>query len=318
VVSALDGPAAPALVSELQSHGCANLRRIDFDADCDDASWESVRSSLIAQVKETARIAGPGEIYIAAGSLPADRLGGILAGLRLLPRSVQVLPDESLAFLLRFGVRSVGGALTIEVQRAPLSALQQAVKRTIDVVGAAALLLFLSPLFLAIAAAVKLDSAGPVFFLQTRNGRRGRPFRIMKFRTMTVMEDGASVIQVCRNDARVTRLGRFLRTSSLDELPQLLNVLEGSMSLVGPRPHAVAHDELYAKLIENYALRQHVKPGISGWAQVNGLRGETPTVELMYRRIELDLWYAANCSLSLDLQIIARTLGVLLSRKNAF
>ena len=135
---------------------------------------------------------------------------------------------------------------------------------------------------------------------------------------MCVLEDGDSVTQASRDDQRVTRVGRWLRKSSFDELPQLLNILRGEMSLVGPRPHAVAHDELYAKLIENYELRQHVKPGVTGWAQVNGLRGETPTVDLMFRRIEFDLWYAANSSVMLDLQILVRTLFTVLRQDNAY
>jgi undecaprenyl-phosphate galactose phosphotransferase/putative colanic acid biosynthesis UDP-glucose lipid carrier transferase len=133
-----------------------------------------------------------------------------------------------------------------------------------------------------------------------------------------VLEDGPEVIQASRDDGRVTRLGRFLRRTSLDECPQIFNVLSGEMSLVGPRPHAAAHDEAYARVIENYALRQHVKPGITGWSQVNGYRGETPTVESMYRRIENDLWYAANCSLSLDLLILLRTVAVILGQRNAY
>jgi lipopolysaccharide/colanic/teichoic acid biosynthesis glycosyltransferase len=145
-----------------------------------------------------------------------------------------------------------------------------------------------------VALAVRLDSRGPILFRQNRNGFNGRPFRIYKFRSMTVMEDGAVVTQAKRDDARVTRVGRFLRRSSLDELPQLLNVLKGDMSLVGPRPHALAHDDHYSGLLAEYAFRHHVKPGITGWAQVNGFRGETPTIDLMKRRIDLDLQYIAN------------------------
>jgi lipopolysaccharide/colanic/teichoic acid biosynthesis glycosyltransferase len=135
---------------------------------------------------------------------------------------------------------------------------------------------------------------------------------------MTVLEDGGTVTQVQRDDQRVTRVGKWLRKTSLDELPQIWNVLRGDMSLIGPRPHAVAHDEMYSKVIENYELRQHVKPGITGWAQVNGLRGETPTLDLMYRRIEFDLWYAANCSLALDFVIFARTPFALLGNSNVY
>jgi lipopolysaccharide/colanic/teichoic acid biosynthesis glycosyltransferase len=174
------------------------------------------------------------------------------------------------------------------------------------------------PLLLVIAMLIKLDGTGPVVFRQTRLGLNGRPFGILKFRTMNVIEDGAHVVQAERNDARITRIGTFLRAASLDELPQLLNVISGDMSLVGPRPHAVAHDEYYASLIPEYEQRQSVKPGITGWAQVNGLRGGTPTLDLMQRRVDLDLWYADRASIALDLLILLRTPFELLRRRNAY
>ena len=144
---------------------------------------------------------------------------------------------------------------------------------------------------------IKLDSKGPVLFTQTHNGFNGRSFRIFKFRTMSVFEDGPQIRQATRNDPRVTSVGRWLRRTSIDELPQLFNVLGGSMSLVGPRPHAVAHNTEYERIVANYAFRYHVKPGISGWAQVNGFRGETSTVKLMEKRVELDLWYVSKLEL---------------------
>jgi lipopolysaccharide/colanic/teichoic acid biosynthesis glycosyltransferase len=153
-----------------------------------------------------------------------------------------------------------------------------------------------------------------VLFRQTRKGLNGRTFRIYKFRTMRVLEDGAVVRQATRGDARVTRIGRILRSTSLDELPQLLNVLSGEMALVGPRPHALAHDEFYSREISGYDQRFRVKPGITGWAQVNGARGETPTLDHMRRRIELDLWYVQHKSIALDLTILARTVVAELGR----
>ena len=155
---------------------------------------------------------------------------------------------------------------------------------------------------------IKLDSKGPVLFTQTRNGFNGRSFRIFKFRTMRVLEDGPQIRQATRNDPRVTDVGRWLRRTSIDELPQLFNVLGGSMSLVGPRPHAVAHNTEYERIVANYAFRYHVKPGISGWAQVNGFRGETSTVNLMEKRVEADLWYVSNWSFWLDVRILWKTL----------
>ena len=179
--------------------------------------------------------------------------------------------------------------------------------RMLDVTGAALGLLLLAPLLVLLALVIRLDSPGPVLFRQTRKGLNGQVFRIYKFRTMRVLEDGAVVRQATRGDARVTRIGRILRSTSLDELPQLLNVLSGEMALVGPRPHALAHDEFYSREISGYDQRFRVKPGITGWAQVNGARGETPTLDHMRLRIELDLWYVQHKSIALDLTILART-----------
>jgi undecaprenyl-phosphate galactose phosphotransferase/putative colanic acid biosynthesis UDP-glucose lipid carrier transferase len=168
----------------------------------------------------------------------------------------------------------------------------------------------LAPLMLTVAALIKIGSQGPIFFKQTRNGFNGRPFRIYKFRTMFVLEDGAMIRQATKNDPRITRLGRMLRRLNIDELPQLFNVIAGNMTLVGPRPHAAAHNSEYEKVIANYAYRYHVKPGVTGWAQVNGFRGETQTVDLMAKRVDLDLWYINNWSLWLDFKILLRTLVV--------
>jgi len=305
-------------LSELRIRGCGAVTTIEFDGVGNEEAWASERSRLVQRALENARRARVGDIYIVAPGLVHERIVSIVSGLRLVPRAVCVVPDEIVASFLRSTVRTIGPAVAIEVQRAPLSKVQRFAKRSIDIVVAGAATVLLAPFFLAIAIAIKLDSPGPVFFRQARNGYRSRPFRIWKFRTMRVLEDGPGVAQACRNDERVTRVGRILRRTSLDECPQLFNVLAGEMSLVGPRPHAVAHDELYETLIENYALRQHVKPGITGWAQVKGYRGETPTVDVMYQRIENDLWYAANCSLSLDLGILLRTLGVIFGQQNAY
>jgi exopolysaccharide biosynthesis polyprenyl glycosylphosphotransferase len=194
------------------------------------------------------------------------------------------------------------------MQRAPLTRTEQFVKRCFDMIGATSMLLLLSPVMLLTALLIKLDSHGPILFFQTCNGFNGRAFRIVKFRTMHVLEDGNAIRQATRADPRVTRLGQWLRRANIDELPQLFNVLYGNMSLVGPRPHAVAHNNEYDKLIANYALRNHVKPGITGWAQVNGYRGETSTTDLMAKRVELDLWYINNWSMWLDIRILFRTL----------
>jgi undecaprenyl-phosphate galactose phosphotransferase/putative colanic acid biosynthesis UDP-glucose lipid carrier transferase len=227
--------------------------------------------------------------------------------LRALPIPVHLLPDENVATFLVTGAGNIGTTFTVELQRAPLSNVEQMLKRGFDLVASAVLLVLLSPLMLMTAVAIKLDSSGPALFRQKRNGFNGSVFNIYKFRSMQVLEDGAHIQQAKRDDPRVTRLGAWLRRTSIDELPQLLNVLFGDMSLVGPRPHAVAHNNEYQTVVSNYAFRHHVKPGITGWAQVNGFRGETQTIEVMARRVEYDLWYINHWSLWLDLRILLRT-----------
>jgi putative colanic acid biosynthesis UDP-glucose lipid carrier transferase len=186
-------------------------------------------------------------------------------------------------------------------------------------IGLASLaLLALAPLLLLVAALVKLSSPGPVFFRQRRYGLDGDEIRVYKFRTMTVTEDGDQIRQATRDDERVTPFGRLLRRYSLDELPQLINVLEGSMSLVGPRPHAVAHNELYRKLIKGYMIRHKVLPGITGLAQVSGCRGETTRLEDMQARVQYDLEYLRHWTPLLDLKIMFRTVALLLSDSKAY
>ncbi|WP_298966981.1 exopolysaccharide biosynthesis polyprenyl glycosylphosphotransferase [uncultured Methylobacterium sp.] len=192
-------------------------------------------------------------------------------------------------------------------------------KVAMDFVAALLGLVMIAPFLIIVAIAIVLDSKGPVFFRQTRTGIDGKPFKIFKFRTMRVQEDGHVVTQATVGDSRVTRIGRFLRKTSIDELPQLINVLRGEMSLVGPRPHALAHDQLYGREIPAYKERFAVRPGLTGWAQVQGSRGATPTTADMERRITLDLWYIENRSLLLDIQIILRTVWTEIARKtNAY
>lgn len=196
-------------------------------------------------------------------------------------------------------------------------AAQSTAKRVLDVTVSALLILLLSPLLALLSLAILLDSRGPLVFAQRRTGLNGQTFAILKFRSMHVLEDGADVKQAVRGDARITRVGRVIRKLSLDELPQLFNVLAGDMSLVGPRPHAVAHDDYYGAAISNYAVRQQVKPGITGWAQIHGARGATPTLESMQARVDLDAWYVAHTSVPLDLMILARTPFEVLRSRNA-
>ena len=222
--------------------------------------------------------------------------------LQILPIPVLLLPDQHILSI--FSRARLAREFTIELQRPPLSPAERALKRALDFVLASTLLIALAPLFLFVGMLIKLESRGPVIFSQRRRGFNGREFTIFKFRTMKVLEDGRVIPQARRNDPRVTRFGRILRATSIDELPQLINVLRGHMSLVGPRPHAVAHDDGYIKAIAKYAFRQHVKPGLTGWAQVNGFRGETARLELMERRVDCDLWYIKNWSFWLDLRIL--------------
>jgi undecaprenyl-phosphate galactose phosphotransferase/putative colanic acid biosynthesis UDP-glucose lipid carrier transferase len=238
--------------------------------------------------------------------------------LHVVPIPVNLLPDGNVARMLAARPVNVGMAWTVELQRAPLTPVERALKRTFDVIGAAIALIVLSPLMLMTALLLKVESNRPIIFKQKRNGFNGDTFVIYKFRTMQVLEDGDVIAQATRNDPRVTRLGRWLRQTSIDELPQLFNVIIGNMSLVGPRPHAVAHNGEYQKVVANYAFRHHVKPGITGWAQVNGYRGQTKTVDMMARRVEYDLWYINHWSLWLDLKILLKTLLFLYRQPMAY
>jgi undecaprenyl-phosphate galactose phosphotransferase/putative colanic acid biosynthesis UDP-glucose lipid carrier transferase len=250
-------------------------------------------------------------------SMPCSMLGIlplVVDQLRSTPLRARVMPDAQLSYLLFQRRRGFGSFALVEVKREPLSAFEQIAKRGMDLIVAGCAVVALAPLLGIVMLVIKLESPGPVLFNQTRRGFNGRTFRILKLRTMHVLEDGPEIAQTTRNDRRVTRAGLWLRKTSVDELPQLWNVVRGDMSIVGPRPHAVAHDVYYDDLIENYAFRQHVKPGLTGWAQVNGFRGETPRVEDMKARVDHDLWYINNWSLRLDLRIILLTCTRLLSK----
>jgi undecaprenyl-phosphate galactose phosphotransferase/putative colanic acid biosynthesis UDP-glucose lipid carrier transferase len=230
--------------------------------------------------------------------------------LRILAVPVYLLPSRNVAPFLDNRVINIGSTWILELKRAPLSPGEQIFKRLLDVLMASLLLTMLAPMMALIALLIKLESRGPVLFMQTRNGFSGRAFRICKFRTMSVLEDGPVVRQATKNDSRVTHLGWLLRRTSLDELPQLFNVIIGDMSLVGPRPHAAIHNSEYEKIIANYAYRYHVRPGLTGWAQINGFRGATQTLDLMAKRVEFDLWYINNWSFWLDCKILLRTLFI--------
>jgi exopolysaccharide biosynthesis polyprenyl glycosylphosphotransferase len=254
----------------------------------------------------------------APASNKAAQLESVRDRLRLTPLPVRLLPDRSVQSILNYRTWKTQQMPLIEIQHAPLSAPERIAKRALDISITAFAFARLLPTMLLVASAIRLGSPGPAIFRQRRKGFNGREFTIYKFRTMTVIEDGQEIVQARRSDSRVTRLGRLLRQTSMDQLPQLYNVLRGDMSLVGPRPHIVAHDIEYSQVIANYAFRHHVKPGITGWAPVNGFRGATPQLEQMANRIELDLWYINNLTLGLDMQILLRTSFDLIHGQNAY
>ena len=256
-------------------------------------------------------------VFISQPIAAQPRIRKLLDELQDTTASVYFLPDIYTFDLMQARIDHVAGMPVVAICETPFTGANRLLKRLSDVVLAAMIFLLMLPVMLLVSLAVKCSSPGPVIFRQRRYGLYGEEMLVYKFRTMTVVDDGVKIVQAKKNDQRITKVGAFLRRSSLDELPQFINVIQGRMSIVGPRPHAVAHNELYRKLIKGYMLRHKVKPGITGWAQVNGLRGETETLEKMQARVEYDLDYVRNWSLALDLWIIARTVLVVLKSENA-
>ena len=280
---------------------------------------EAQNLGALSRLADYARAQRVDVIYIALPMASQPRILRLLEDLRDTTASIYFVPDIFVSDLIQARVDSIAGLPVVAVCETPFYGFNGAVKRLSDVVLASLILLLIAPLLAAIAIGVKRSSPGPILFKQRRYGVDGRKIVVYKFRSMTVAEDGDVVRQATRNDSRITKFGAFLRRTSLDELPQFINVLQGRMSVVGPRPHAVAHNELYRKLIRGYMIRHKVKPGITGLAQVNGLRGETDTVDKMKARIDYDLTYLRNWSLLLDLQIILKTVVVVLGKdKNAY
>ena len=257
-------------------------------------------------------------IYICLPLGAQPRIRTLLEDLRDTTASIYFVPDLFAFDLIQARIGQVQGLPVVAICETPFSGLNGVIKRASDVVFASAVLLLTAPVMIAIALAVRRTSPGPILFRQTRYGLDGERFQVYKFRTMTVCEDGEHVHQARPADPRVTPIGRFLRRTSLDELPQLFNVLEGTMSLVGPRPHAVAHNEHYRRLVSGYMLRHKVRPGITGWAQVNGLRGETANLERMSQRVQFDLDYLRHWSLGLDLRILLKTALIMARDRNAY
>ena len=298
--------------------GAPEVRRFALGESGDGPDGSSTDVAAVSSAAEFARQHNCRQILLALPWNDAGRIEFIKDQVKSLPVALRLVPDRSVRALSDNTWSNRKSAPTIELQRVPLDALQRFCKRFMDVVLGSLGLIFFLPLMALAAIAIKLDSPGPIIFRQTRRGFNGKQFAILKFRTMRVQDNGPIVVQAKRDDTRVTTIGRLLRSSSIDELPQLLNVLAGDMSLIGPRPHALAHDNYFEVMLSDYAFRHNVKPGITGWAQCNGARGATPTKEHIAERVRLDLWYINNWSIWLDLLILMRTALEIVRKRNAY
>ena len=257
-------------------------------------------------------------IYLSIPMSSQPRIMALLDGLRDTTASIYFVPDIFVTDLIQGRLSTVAGLPVVAVCESPFTGFNGVIKRISDIVLSLLILILISPIMLAVAIGIKLSSPGPIIFQQRRYGLDGKEIIVYKFRSMTVTEDGPNIPQAQKNDRRITPLGAILRKTSLDELPQFINVLQGKMSVVGPRPHAVAHNEQYRKLIDGYMVRHKVKPGITGWAQVNGYRGETEVLDKMKKRIDYDLDYLRNWTLRLDLYIVIKTVQVLVKDRHAY
>lgn len=329
----LQGPPRKAIIVGMNDQGVALASRVgetpysriefvgffdDRDLKRLDASSEYRMLGRLSELSLFVRQKGIQLIYLSLPMASQPRILQILDELKDTTASIFFVPDMFVTDLIQGRTGSVCGMPVISVCETPFTGFDGVLKRVSDVVLAGLILFLISPVLVAIAIAVKLGSPGPVIFRQRRYGLDGKEIVVYKFRSMTVTEDGQQVTQATKNDARITPLGAFLRKTSLDELPQFLNVLQGRMSVVGPRPHAVSHNEMYRKLIKGYMVRHKVKPGITGWAQVNGFRGETETLDKMQGRIDYDLDYLRNWSLRLDLRIIVMTIRLVINDRKAY
>lgn len=302
----------------LDLFGSAEVDRFVLSREDDHSARAAADARIIDSVASFVRRHNCREILLALSWSDDCRLDFIRDRVKAIPVAVKLLPDVRVRSLTNLSASALPRVLAIEVQRAPLGKAQRLVKRAMDIVFASLALIFFLPIMTLTAIAIRLDSPGPVIFRQNRKGFNGTQFVIFKFRTMAVQENGPTIVQATRSDARVTAIGRLLRSTSIDELPQLFNVLKGDMSLIGPRPHALAHDNYFESVLSDYAFRHHVKPGITGWAQCNGARGATPSIEHIAERVKLDLWYINNWSFWLDIHIIIKTCFEVLRKRNAY
>lgn len=292
-----------------------------FDDRADDRVDDDAAGQRLGNLKQLApyiRQHGVHEVYITLPLGSQPRILELMEQVQGTTASIFFVPDVFGISIIQGRLQDMNGVPVVGLCETPFTGTNRLVKRLEDIVLSSLILAAISPLLLFIAIGVKLSSPGPVIFAQRRNGLDGEEIVVYKFRSMRTMDNGSVVPQATKGDPRVTRFGAFLRRSSLDELPQFVNVLQGRMSIVGPRPHAVAHNEQYRQLIKAYMVRHKVKPGITGWAQVNGHRGETDTLEKMQARVEYDLEYLRNWSLGLDLQIIARTVKLVFFDRHAY
>jgi len=288
----------------------------------DDLSVDNTNGELKGGVNRLLEDAKAGIFQTLYIALPASRepeIRQLLNDLSDTTVSVRYLPDFFSFDLLHSSMTTIGGLPIINIYDTPLNDPgKAAIKRLEDIILSALILILISPIFLLIAICVKLSSPGPVIFRQLRYGLNGEEINVYKFRSMTTQDNGSVVEQASKNDSRITRFGAFIRRTSLDELPQFINAIQGRMSIVGPRPHAVAHNEEYRKLVPKYMQRHLVKPGITGWAQIHGWRGETDTLEKMHKRVEFDLFYINHWSLWYDIRIIILTVFKGFINKNAY
>ncbi|WP_404994128.1 undecaprenyl-phosphate glucose phosphotransferase [Cupriavidus pauculus] len=301
------GPLGREMYMRVQRIRTAGYRVVGvYDEHCQSIPGSVTTLRTMAEVNALVRSQGVSEIWLTLPMAACRDLSDVVRQFGNQLIDIRWVPDVSSVELLGHRFSDFMGLPVIDLNAPPVSGITGLLKASFDRVFAAAVLIGLSPALLTIAAMVKCSSRGPVLFRQQRLGIDGHPFHVYKFRTMRLHAD-TGVTQATRGDPRVTRIGAFLRRTSLDELPQFLNVLRGEMSVVGPRPHAMEHNEIYKELIDRYMLRHRVKPGITGWAQINGLRGQTDTIEKMRKRIEFDIYYIQHWSFLLDLRIIVRT-----------
>jgi len=328
----LQGPAKIAVIAGINSQGLAiadrlihsnyhSMHLLGFfeDRQVDRLEGEKTYPILgkLSELTNFVKENNVNTIYLSLPMARQPRIVSLLDDLKDTTASIYFVPDIFMTDLIQGRMNAVDGIPVVAVRESPFTGYDGLIKRVADFVFSLVVLVLISPLLILIAIGIKLSSPGPVIFKQRRYGLDGKEILVYKFRSMTVCEDGNEVVQAKQGDQRVTKLGAFLRKTSLDELPQFINVLQGRMSVVGPRPHAISHNEMYRKLIKGYMIRHKVKPGITGWAQVNGFRGETETLDKMQARIDYDIDYLRNYSPKLDMLIIVKTIAVIFKGQNS-